>query len=294
MKKQIFNGCGTAIVTPFNENGIDFESYGKLIDYQIENGVSAIIACGTTGEAATMTSEEKKAVISYTVEKVAKRVPVIVGTGSNNTEAAIASSKEAEALGADGLLVVTPYYNKCTQAGLVKHYTKIANSTNLPIIVYSVKSRTGVNIEPKTAYELSKVSNIFAIKEASGDLSQIAKIKALCGDNLDIYSGNDDQVAAIYAVGGIGVISVLSNVLPKETSTMCKLFSEDNFKEGSKMQLKYIELISSLFCEVNPIPVKYALSQIGYNVGTPRLPLTEITEEGKEKVNRALKNLNII
>lgn len=294
MKKQIFNGCGTAIVTPFNENGIDFESYGKLIDYQIENGVSAIIACGTTGEAATMTSEEKKAVISYTVEKVAKRVPVIVGTGSNNTEAAIASSKEAEALGADGLLVVTPYYNKCTQAGLVKHYTKIANSTNLPIIVYSVKSRTGVNIEPKTAYELSKVSNIVAIKEASGDLSQIAKIKALCGDNLDIYSGNDDQVAAIYAVGGIGVISVLSNVLPKETSTMCKLFSEDNFKEGSKMQLKYIELISSLFCEVNPIPVKYALSQIGYNVGTPRLPLTEITEEGKEKVNRALKNLNII
>ena len=294
MKKQIFNGCGTAIVTPFNENGVDFESYGKLIDYQIENGVSAIIACGTTGEAATMTSEEKTAVISYTVEKVAKRVPVIVGTGSNNTEAAIAASKEAEALGADGLLVVTPYYNKCTQAGLVKHYTKIANSTNLPIIVYSVKSRTGVNIEPKTAYELSKVSNIVAIKEASGDLSQIAKIKALCGDNLDIYSGNDDQVAAIYAVGGIGVISVLSNVLPKETSTMCKLFSEDNFKEGSKMQLKYIELISSLFCEVNPIPVKYALSQIGYNVGTPRLPLTEITEEGKEKVNRALKNLNII
>lgn len=294
MKKQIFNGCGTAIVTPFNENGIDFESYGKLIDYQIENGVSAIITCGTTGEAATMTSEEKTAVISYTVEKVAKRVPVIVGTGSNNTEAAIAASKEAEALGADGLLVVTPYYNKCTQAGLVKHYTKIANSTNLPIIVYSVKSRTGVNIEPKTAYELSKVSNIVAIKEASGDLSQIAKIKALCGDNLDIYSGNDDQVAAIYAVGGIGVISVLSNVLPKETSTMCKLFSEDNFKEGSKMQLKYIELISSLFCEVNPIPVKYALSQIGYNVGTPRLPLTEITEEGKEKVNRALKNLNII
>lgn len=294
MKKQIFNGCGTAIVTPFNENGVDFESYGKLIDYQIENGVSAIITCGTTGEAATMTSEEKTAVISYTVEKVAKRVPVIVGTGSNNTEAAIAASKEAEALGADGLLVVTPYYNKCTQAGLVKHYTKIANSTNLPIIVYSVKSRTGVNIEPKTAYELSKVSNIVAIKEASGDLSQIAKIKALCGDNLDIYSGNDDQVAAIYAVGGIGVISVLSNVLPKETSTMCKLFSEDNFKEGSKMQLKYIELISSLFCEVNPIPVKYALSQIGYNVGTPRLPLTEITEEGKEKVNRALKNLNII
>ncbi len=294
MKKKIFNGCGTAIVTPFNENGVDFESYGKLIDYQIENGVSAIIACGTTGEAATMTSEEKTAVISYTVEKVAKRVPVIVGTGSNNTEAAIAASKEAEALGADGLLVVTPYYNKCTQAGLVKHYTKIANSTNLPIIVYSVKSRTGVNIEPKTAYELSKVSNIVAIKEASGDLSQIAKIKALCGDNLDIYSGNDDQVAAIYAVGGIGVISVLSNVLPKETSTMCKLFSEDNFKEGSKMQLKYIELISSLFCEVNPIPVKYALSQIGYNVGTPRLPLTEITEEGKEKVNRALKNLNII
>lgn len=294
MKKQIFNGCGTAIVTPFNENGVDFESYGKLIDYQIENGVSAIITCGTTGEAATMTSEEKTAVISYTVEKVAKRVPVIVGTGSNNTEAAIAASKEAEALGADGLLVVTPYYNKCTQAGLVKHYTKIANSTNLPIIVYSVKSRTGVNIEPKTAYELSKVSNIVAIKEASGDLSQIAKIKALCGDNLDVYSGNDDQVAAIYAVGGIGVISVLSNVLPKETSTMCKLFSEDNFKEGSKMQLKYIELISSLFCEVNPIPVKYALSQIGYNVGTPRLPLTEITEEGKEKVNRALKNLNII
>lgn len=294
MKKQIFNGCGTAIITPFNENGVDFESYGKLIDYQIENGVSAIITCGTTGEAATMTSEEKTAVISYTVEKVAKRVPVIVGTGSNNTEAAIAASKEAEALGADGLLVVTPYYNKCTQAGLVKHYTKIANSTNLPIIVYSVKSRTGVNIEPKTAYELSKVSNIVAIKEASGDLSQIAKIKALCGDNLDIYSGNDDQVAAIYAVGGIGVISVLSNVLPKETSTMCKLFSEDNFKEGSKMQLKYIELISSLFCEVNPIPVKYALSQIGYNVGTPRLPLTEITEEGKEKVNRALKNLNII
>lgn len=294
MKKQIFKGCGTAIVTPFNENGVDFDSYGKLIDYQIENGVSAIITCGTTGEAATMTNEERTEVISYTIEKVAKRVPVIVGTGSNNTEVAIASSKEAEALGADGLLVVTPYYNKCTQKGLVEHYTKIAENTNLPIIVYSVKSRTGVNIEPKTAYELSKVSNIVAIKEASGDLSQIAKIKALCGDNLDIYSGNDDQVAAIYAVGGIGVISVLSNVLPKETSMMCNYFSDGKFEEGAKLQLKYIDLISSLFCEVNPIPVKYALSKVGYNVGIPRLPLTEITEEGMKKVDKALKDLSII
>ena len=290
MKKNIFKGCGTALSTPFTKDGINFEEFGKLIEMQIENGVKALIVCGTTGEAATMTKEERNEVIKFAVEKTNGRIPVIVGTGANNTNVAIELSKEAEELGADGLLVVTPYYNKATQEGLVLHYTKIAESVKLPIILYSVAGRTGVNILPETVLKLSKIDNIVAIKEASGNLSQIAKIKSLCGDNIQIYSGNDDQIAPIYSVGGIGVISVLSNIFPKQTSEMCETLNEGDFKKGSKMQLEFIEMVEALFCEVNPIPVKYALNKIGIDGGIPRLPLTELTDKGKDIMNNAFLN----
>lgn len=290
MKKNIFKGCGTALATPFTKDGINFEEFGKLIEMQIENGVKALIVCGTTGEAATMTKEERNEVIKFAVEKTNGRIPVIVGTGANNTNVAIELSKEAEELGADGLLVVTPYYNKATQEGLVLHYTKIAESVKLPIILYSVAGRTGVNILPETVLKLSKIDNIVAIKEASGNLSQIAKIKSLCGDNIQIYSGNDDQIAPIYSVGGIGVISVLSNIFPKQTSEMCEALNEGDFKKGYKMQLEFIEMVEALFCEVNPIPVKYALSKIGIDGGIPRLPLTELTDKGKDIINNAFLN----
>lgn len=290
MKKNIFKGCGTALATPFTKDGINFEEFGKLIEMQIENGVKALIVCGTTGEAATMTKEERNKVIKFAVEKTNGRIPVIVGTGANNTNVAIELSKEAEELGADGLLVVTPYYNKATQEGLVLHYTKIAESVKLPIILYSVAGRTGVNILPETVLKLSKIDNIVAIKEASGNLSQIAKIKSLCGDDIQIYSGNDDQIAPIYSVGGIGVISVLSNIFPKQTSEMCEALNEGDFKKGSKMQLEFIEMVDALFCEVNPIPVKYALSKIGIDGGIPRLPLTELTDKGKDIMNNAFLN----
>lgn len=290
MKKNIFKGCGTALATPFTKDGINFEEFGKLIEMQIENGVKALIVCGTTGEAATMTKEERNEVIKFAVEKTNGRIPVIVGTGANNTNVAIELSKEAEELGADGLLVVTPYYNKATQEGLVLHYTKIAESVKLPIILYSVAGRTGVNILPETVLKLSKIDNIVAIKEASGNLSQIAKIKSLCGDNIQIYSGNDDQIAPIYSVGGIGVISVLSNIFPKQTSEMCETLNEGDFKKGSKMQLEFIEMVEALFCEVNPIPVKYALNKIGIDGGIPRLPLTELTDKGKDIMNNAFLN----
>lgn len=294
MKKTIFKGCGTAIITPFTEDGVNFEEFGKMIEFQISEGVDAIIVCGTTGEASTMTEEERKETIKFAIEKAAKRVPIIAGTGGNCTANAISFTKWAETAGADGALIVTPYYNKTTQAGLVAHYEAIAKSTSLPIIVYSVPGRTGVNITPETCLELSKIENIVAIKEASGNISQIAEIKALCRDNLNIYSGNDDQIVPILSVGGIGVISVLSNVAPKYTHEICQNFFDGNIEKSTTMQLDSIELIKALFCEVNPIPVKEALNMMGYNAGNPRLPLIPLSEKGKEKMKKALTNFGLI
>lgn len=288
MKKVLFKGAGTAIATPFDENGVNIEEFKRLIEFQIEEGIDAIIVCGTTGESSTMTKEEKIAAIECAVKTSNGRVPIIAGTGSNNTAQAIEMSKIAESLGVDGLLLVTPYYNKTTQKGLIAHYTAIAKEVNLPIILYSVPSRTGVNIAPETCLELSKIDNIVAIKEASGDLSQIAKIAHLCGDNLNIYSGNDDQILPILSLGGLGVISVLSNVKPKYTHEMIQNFFDGNIKEASKMQLDAIPLINTLFAEVNPIPVKAALNIIGYDFGKPRLPLIPASDGVKEKLKELL------
>ncbi|MCR5186018.1 MAG: 4-hydroxy-tetrahydrodipicolinate synthase [Clostridia bacterium] len=290
MKKIIFKGCGTAIVTPFNESGVDYDTFDKLIEYQINEGIDAIIVCGTTGEASTMTEEERKSAIEFAVKKSAGRVPIIAGTGGNCTANVISFTKWAESAGVDGALIVTPYYNKTTQDGLVAHYKAIAESTSLPIILYSVPSRTGVNIVPKTCLELSKIENIVAIKEASGNLSQIAEIANLCKDNLNIYSGNDDQITPILSVGGIGVISVLSNIEPRYTHNIVMDFLGGNVERAIDLQIKAIPLIKSLFCEVNPIPIKYALSLYGYNVGTPRLPLIELSDSGKEAVKTAYRN----
>ena len=283
MKKILFKGCGTAISTPFDENGVNLKEFERLVESQIQNKVDAIIVCGTTGEASTMTLEEKIATIKCAVETSHGRIPIIAGTGGNNTKQAIEMSKLAENLGVDGLLIVTPYYNKCTQKGLITHYKEIAKNVTLPIILYSVPSRTGVNIEPKTCLELSKIENIVAIKEASGNLSQVAEIAHLCGDNLSIYSGNDDQVLPVLSLGGIGVISVLSNVKPEYTHNMVQNFFDGNIKEATKMQLDALPLINALFSEVNPIPVKAALNIIGFDFGIPRLPLTKMDPE-KEKV----------
>lgn len=292
MKKIIFKGCGTAIITPFNENGVNFDEFKKLIEFQISEGTDALIVCGTTGEASTMTLEERKKAIEFAVKTANKRVPIIAGTGANCTQNAIDFTKWAESAGVDGCLVVTPYYNKTTQAGLIAHYKAIADSTLLPIIVYSVPSRTGVNITPETCFELSKIPNIVAIKEASGNLSQIAEIKALCRENLHVYSGNDDQIIPILSLGGIGVISVLSNIAPKYTHEMVYNYFEGNFEKAVDMQLDSIPLIKALFSEVNPIPVKAALNMIGYNVGTPRLPLIEMSEKGKDKLKIALEDFS--
>lgn len=289
MKKVLFEGCGTAISTPFTKDGVNFEEYEKMIEDQIDGEVDAIIVCGTTGESSTMTKEEKKDTIKFTVDKVAGRTKVIAGTGSNNTKEAIEMSKYAESVGADGLLLVTPYYNKTTQEGLYEHYKTIADSVSLPIIVYSVASRTGVNISPETCLKLSKIDNVVAIKEASGNISQVAKIASLCGDNLTIYSGNDDQIVPVLSLGGKGVISVLSNIMPKYTHDMVKKYLEGNTIEATKMQLEVIDLIEALFIEVNPTPVKYALNKMGYNYGKPRLPLVEPTEANKEKIKTIMK-----
>ena len=290
MKPILFKGCGTAIATPFTNDGVNFEEFGKLIEYQISQNVDAIIVCGTTGESATMTDEERKQIIKYTVDKVNKRVPVIAGTGSNNTYHAIELSKYAESVGADGLLVVTPYYNKTTQSGLIEHYKVIAEAVNIPIILYNVPSRTGVNISPETCFELSKVQNIVAIKEASGNISQVAKIASLCKNELAIYSGNDDQVVPILSLGGLGVISVLSNIEPNYVHTMVNEYLNGNIEKARNLQLKALPLIEALFSEVNPIPIKEALNLKGYNFGIPRLPLIELSSNGKEKLkNEMLK-----
>ncbi len=294
MKKNLFEGCATAIATPFTESGVNYEEFGRLIDFQIEEGIDALVVCGTTGESATMTDSERKETFAYAVKKVNGRVPVIIGTGSNCTSTAIELTKYAESIGADGALVVTPYYNKATQNGLVEHYKAIASSTNLPIIVYSVPSRTGVNVLPQTCLELSKIPNIVAIKEASGNLSQIAEIAALCGDNLTIYSGNDDQILPVLSIGGKGVISVLSNVAPRKASKMVHDYLSGNFEDAKKAQLESISLINALFSEVNPIPVKSALNMIGYDFGKPRLPLTPLSEKNSAILKQELQNYGLL
>ena len=294
MKKILFKGCGTAIATPFTEDGVNFEEFKKLIEFQISEGADAIIVCGTTGESSTMSEEERKQTIKFAIDTVNKRIPVIAGTGANNTKSAIEMSKYAQSVGADGLLIVTPYYNKTTQAGLIAHYSAIAKEVTLPIILYSVPSRTGVNIIPETCLELSKIENIVAIKEASGNISQIAKIASLCKDNLNIYSGNDDQIVPILSLGGLGVISVLSNIEPKFTHNIVQNYMNGNIKEAFEAQLKCLSLVDALFCEVNPIPVKAALNLLGYNYGTPRLPLIPLSDAGMKKLEKAMKEFKTI
>lgn len=289
MKKVIFKGCGTAIATPFNESGVNYKVFEDMIESQIKEGIDSIIVCGTTGEASTMTEAERKETIKFVVDTVNKRIPVIAGTGSNNTRSAIEMTKYAESVGVDGALVVTPYYNKTTQKGLIEHYKAIASSTSLPIIMYSVPSRTGINILPETCLELSKIDNIVAIKEASGNISQVAKIASLCGDNLSIYSGNDDQIVPILSIGGIGVISVLSNIEPKFTHQMVYDYFNGNVEEAKRKQLSSLKLIENLFSEVNPIPVKAGLNIIGYNYGVPRLPLVEMSEDKKANLKKAIE-----
>ena len=294
MKKIIFKGCGTAIVTPFTENGVNFEEFRKLIEFQIKEGADSIIVCGTTGEASTMSEQERKDTIKFAVDVVNKRIPVIAGTGSNSTSSAVEMSKYAESVGADAALIVTPYYNKTTQEGLIAHYKMIAEAINIPIIMYNVPGRTGLNILPKTCLELSKIDNIVAIKEASGNISQIAQIASLCKDNLNIYSGNDDQILPVLSLGGIGVISVLSNIIPKDVHNMVKYFFEGEIEKAISLQLNTLSLTSSLFCEVNPIPIKHACNLMGFNVGIPRLPLVEMSDAGKERLKEDMINYGLL
>ena len=275
---SLFKGSGVAIVTPFNDRGVDFKKLEELIEWHIKYKTDAIIVCGTTGEASTMTEQERKETIKFTVDVVKKRIPVIAGTGTNNTAASISMSKWAESIGVDGLLVITPYYNKTTQKGLVEHFKAIANSVKIPIILYNVPSRTGMNLPPKTLVELCQFENIVAVKEASGNISQIAEIKALCGDRLDIYSGNDDQIIPILSLGGVGVISVLANVIPEEVHNMVELYLKGSTSEALKLQLEALALTNALFIETNPIPVKTAMNLMGMEVGNLRLPLCDMTE----------------
>ena len=292
----IFTGAGLAIVTPMHENGdVNYEKLSEILEEQIAGGTDAIIICGTTGESSTLTHEEHLDVIRYTVEKVAKRIPVIAGTGSNCTATAIYLSQEAEKAGADALLLVTPYYNKATQNGLIAHYTAIAESVKLPIVLYNVPSRTGCNIQPQTAVYLAKnVENIVAIKEASGDIGQVATLAALADGCLDIYSGNDDQVVPLLALGGKGVISVLSNVAPRETHDMVMKFLEGDVKGSLDIQLKYMDVIHNLFSEVNPIPAKRAVAEMGYCKNIVRRPLTEMEEDHAQVLIQSMKEAAIL
>ena len=292
MKKIIFKGCATAIVTPFDEeNKINFDEFRKLVNFQIDNGVNAIVVCGTTGEVATLSNEEKNALIEYCVKVVNKRIPVIAGVGGNDTQEVIKNAKFSEKVGVDGLLAVTPYYNKTTQKGLIEHFKTTAENTNLPIILYNVPSRTGMDILPNTYLELSKIENIVATKEASGDISKILKIRNLCNKNLSVYSGNDDQIIPVLSLGGIGVISVLSNVIPKFTSEMIEKYFNKETDEAANMQIEASNLIDYLFKEVNPIPVKEALNIMGFNCGEPRLPLMKCSRELSEEIeNEILRN----
>lgn len=294
MKKVVFKGSGVALITPMHADGsVNFDTLDKLIEFQLENRTDAIITCGTTGESATMSDAEREAVIKFTVEKVAGRVPVIAGTGSNNTERALKMSKQAQTLGVDALLVVTPYYNKTSQKGLVEHYTYIADNVDLPIVLYNVPSRTGVSIQPETYLALSKHPNIVATKEANGDLSAIAKTIALCGDNLMVYSGNDDQIIPILSLGGLGVISVFANVCPHECHEIHEKYFSGNLEDARNIFLRANDLMNQLFCDVNPIPVKAALNLIGFECGRCRLPLSTLTEASKNNLVNSMKNFGI-
>ena len=292
----VFTGAGVAIVTPFHEDGsINYEAFAELIEFQIAGGTDAIIVCGTTGEASTLSHEEHLDAIGFCVKQVAGRVPVVAGTGSNSTETAIYLSVEAEKLGADGLLVVSPYYNKATQKGLYTHFKAIADSVKIPVILYNIQGRTGVNIAPETIVKLWKeVDNIVAVKEASGNLSQIARILSLSDGGIDVYSGNDDQIVPILSLGGKGVISVISNVAPAETHNICQLYFDGKVVESAKEQLRAIPMCDALFCEVNPIPVKAALNMMGLNAGPLRLPLTEMEDAHKEVLRKAMEEYGIL
>ena len=294
-KKRIFTGTGVAIVTPMNADGsVNYEAMGQLIEQQVTGGTDAIIVCGTTGESSTLTDEEHRRVIQFTVAQVNHRIPVVAGTGSNDTAYCLELSQEAEKMGVDGLLLVTPYYNKCSQKGLIRHYLTVADAVDLPMILYSVASRTGVNILPETLKELSKHPNIVAVKEASGSISQVAKIRHLCGDDLDVYSGNDDQIVPLLSLGGIGVISVLSNLMPKETHDICQLYFDGKVQESAALQLKLLDLINNLFADVNPIPVKEALNMMGFPAGPCRMPLCEMDDGPREKLRASMAAVGLL
>lgn len=296
-KMAIFTGAGVAIVTPFHEDGsVNYEAFEKQIELQIAGGTDAIIVCGTTGESSTLTHEEHLEVIRFCIEKVNKRIPVVAGTGSNCTQTAIYLSQEAEKAGADGLLLVTPYYNKCTQKGLYEHFKMVAESVNIPIILYNIPGRTGgVLIQPETVVSLCRdVKNIVGVKDATGNISGVAKVLQLANGDVDLYSGNDDQIVPILSLGGKGVISVLSNVAPKQTHDICQLYFDGKVKESAQLQLKALPVIDGLFCEVNPIPVKKAMNLMGLNAGPLRRPLTEMEDEHAEKLAAAMKEFGIL
>lgn len=295
MKKRIFTGAGIAILTPMHADGsINWEEFGRLIDWQIENFTDAIIVCGTTGESSTMSDEEHLNAIRFAVERAAGRVPVVAGAGSNDTAYAVNLAKESKEAGVDGILVVTPYYNKTSQRGLIAHYNTIADATDLPMILYHIPGRTGVTIAPQTFKELSRHPNIVAVKEASGNISKIAETKYLCGDDLDLYSGNDDQIVPILSLGGIGVISVLSHVAPKATHDICQLYFDGKVKESARLQLEYMDLIHALFIDVNPIPVKDAMNQMGFAAGPCRMPLYPMSDGDRAVLTAALKNHGLL
>lgn len=291
---SIFKGSGVAIITPFNEKGVNFDKLRELLEWQISEGTDAIIVCGTTGEATTMSEAEKKETIKFTVDVVNKRIPVIAGTGGNDTLRSIEMSKYAESVGVDGLLVITPYYNKTNSEGLIRHFKAINDSVTTPIILYNVPSRTNMNITAETLVKLSQLNNVVAIKEASGNISQIAKMKALCGDKVDIYSGNDDQVIPIMSLGGVGVISVVANIIPKIFHDMTSAYLNGDVNKALELQIKYLELSNNLFIETNPIPIKTALNLIGKEVGLLRLPLYEMDEVNKEILINTLKKYKLM
>ena len=293
MKQIIFKGMATALVTPMTADGVDYEALGRLIDFQLENGINALVSVGTTGESATLTPQERKDVISFTIDRVAGRVPVIAGTGTNNTAHAIDFSVSADKAGADALLVVTPYYNKATQKGLIAHFTAIADRVTKPIILYNVPSRTGCNLLPATVAELAKHPNIAAIKEASGNMSQVVDLIARCGEDITVYSGEDGLTVPILSMGGMGTISVLSNVVPKEAVAMTDAFFAGRIQEAAQWQCKLLPLIDCLFSEVNPIPAKAALSAMGFGEEHLRLPLTPMEPENREKLFEALRKLGV-
>ena len=292
-RKTLFTGAATALITPFNEEGVDFTALGNIIDYQIDNGIDALVICGTTGEAATMPDKEHLSVIDYAVKRVAGRVPVIAGTGSNDTAHCVELSVESQNLGADGLLITTPYYNKSTQKGLIMHYDKVLEKTNLPIILYNVPGRTGMSYAVSTIKELARDERIVGIKEASGNISYATEVASSCPD-LTMYSGNDDMIVPVLSLGGKGVISVLSNVAPKETHELCQKWFDGDINGSRELQFKYLELINSLFCEVNPIPVKTAMNMMGFSAGKLRLPLCEMDPVNYKRLENAMKECGLI